>query len=375
MREISRNNMLMVFLCLSGFFLSSCSSVSMKSVDTKLLEELIERQLVLLPDGGFEAQIPGLKDKEIVFLGETHKIPELKETARDIVLELSGKKSAVFAIESTYGMHPFLETASVTGQQTAIPVTFSDKFRVFNDSRPNDKKILVTALDVEHSVYHTKNNTVLFLQNLAFRSNSTDAYTVINEEILKLPGQNTYHKMDRYLKKLRQIFLNHFDTFSADDQEEIEFSMELIIASNTYQYASWGKIIIFQNPYNTRRRYFIKTIERAYEKAKLRDSVFVCRVGAHHAQLNENVEARYFAENYPKTKGKVASLRLLPLSADKAHKEDMIDDIVMNLMGHYRYAYLSLKDLQSAAEFSLLKSNYYNRNGRRYDGILFVKVD
>jgi len=136
-------------------------------------------------------------------------------------------------------------------------------------------------------------------------------------------------------------------------------------------------------PWDIRTKYFIKTIERAYQKAQKRKAILMCRVGAPHASLTKKYfEARYFAKKYSPTKGKVASIGLVPLYYDVRETNDNvtekyndIDSIVKTLMKDYEYSYLSLPDLQKNTNNSFKWSKYYSSSGPKYDGLLFVRIE
>jgi hypothetical protein len=346
------------------------------------LEELLKQNLVLLPDNNFEKLPPTLKDKDIIFIGEIHKVKPLIQTSDKLAVYLATYSPVVYALESCYGFSPFMEAASLGKLKAARPMRIPECIQAFNSNQTVDKKILMTAIDIEHEIYHTKSGAVLFLQELASRSTSNTASQAINKEIAQLTAQDTYDKMNRYLKELKKVFLQHFDTFSLEDQDEILFSMELLTASNRYQYISRGLKNSWQNPHELRCRYFKKTIKRAYEKAKKNRAILLCRVGTTHARLDYKLEAQYFAKKYSPTKGKVASIGLIPLyyDVDETHdtvteEHNDIDSIVKILMKDYGYSYLPLYELQKNTNNSFKWSKYYSNSSPQYDGLLFVRIE
>lgn len=274
---------------------------------------------------------------------------------------------------------PFMEAASFGNPKAAKSIRIPKCIQEFNSSQTDDEnKILMTAIDIEHTIYHKKTDPVLFLQDLASRSTSDTAVQTINKEVAQLTAQDTYDKMNRYLKKLKEVFLQHFDTFSSEDQDEILFYFDLLQASNRYQYIKED----WQRAHPIRYRYFKKTIKRAYQKARKRKAILLCRVGNWHISLKDKTEARYFARDYSLTKGKVASIGLVPLYYDihemkdtGAEKHKDIDSIVKMLMKDYEYSYLSLSELQKSTSNSFKWSKYYSSSGPKYDGLLFVKIE
>jgi hypothetical protein len=103
-------------------------------------------------------------------------------------------------------------------------------------------------------------------------------------------------------------------------------------------------------------------------------------VGSWHISSDHRCEARYFANSYASTKGKVASIRLVLLDDDThetndtvAEKHKDIDSIVNTLMKDNEYSYLSLSDLQKSTDHSFIWSKHFGKKGPQYDGLLFVK--
>ncbi len=373
--------------CVALFFLSSCTLMTNTGPAPAQLEDLLRQNLVLLSDNNFEKLPASLKENEIIFLGEYehHSGPLILAAAR-LAVDLASYRPVVYALESGYGSHPSMEAVSL-GNKKYNPMLYPETIRAFNADQTADKKILLTAIDIEHRIfYKDKKEVVLFLQELANRSTSDAARRIIQKDIPQLTTQDTFDKVNRYLKKLKAVFLQYLDTFSSEDQDEILFSLDLLQASNRfYQYtADRGIGGFFLTPWGweIRHKYFIKTIERAYRKAEKRKAILLCRVGTLHASLTDkDYEARYFAKKYSPTKGKVASIGLVPLYYDIRETNDTItekhndiDSIVKTLMKDYEYSYLSLSKLQENTNNSFRWSKYYSNSGPKYDGLLFVKM-
>jgi len=370
--------------CVSFLFLSSCTFMTNTAPAPERLTDLLKQNLVLLPDNNFEHLPSDLKENEIIFLGEIHKVIPLIHAAERFAVYLATSKPVVYAMELCYGLGPFMEAASLGHPKKAKQGWSSKYIQAFNSKQTADRKILMTAIDIEHTIYHTKSDTVLFLQDLAGRSTSDVARGIIQKEIPQLTTQYTFGKVNSYLKKLRGLFLEHLDTFSSEDQDEILFSLDLLQASNWYhQYDVAGGITeALMRPWDIRQKYFTKTIKRAYRKAQKRKAVLLCRVGASHINLGRKTEARYFARDYSLTKGKVVTIRLAPLYYDTtkvddadAEKHSDIDSIVKVLMKDYKYSYLSLSELQQNTNTSFKWSKYYSNSGPKYDGLLFVRIE
>lgn len=374
-------NQIMTLCCISLLFLSSCASTTNTAPPPEQLTDLLKDNLVILPANDFDKLPQSLKENEIIFLGEVHRVRPLAHAADRLVVYLAAHKPVVYALEGCYGGHTLTEAVSLGEKKDINPNLYSETLRAFNSLQPLDRKILLTMLDIEHSVYNNKPDTVRFLHDLSERSTSNLATQAIDRQVVQLLAQDTYNKRARYLKDLKRMFMRHFDTFSADNREEILFSMDLLQASNLYRHIELGGRS-WENPHSLRYRYFIKTIKRAYSKAQKRKAVLICRVGNWHVSLKNKTEARYFAKDYSSTKGKVATINLVPLYYDTqktkgavAAKHDDIDSIAMTLMKDSEYSYLSLPDLQKSTHNSFRWSKYYGKSGPKYDGLLFVRVE
>jgi hypothetical protein len=359
------------------------------SVSPAELEDLVKRHLVFLPKNDFTNLPAEVIDKDIIFLGEQHNVPALQEAAAQLACYLASKKPVVYAVEMTYGMHPFVEAASLGQPDPLKPMNIPAPILEFNAAQPPERKILMTTLDVEHTIYHAKHLTVLFLRRLAGRSTSETVQKALEQQIAELPAQDTYDKMDAYLKQLKSAFDKYLNTFNTDDQEEILFSMELLDASNRFQYLSREDQEVRQHADKIRYRYFNKTIERALQKARQRDAVLLCRVGVWHVSLDYECEARHFAKECAKTKGNVATVNFVPVffssepipraddpnGGQNNNAENDINTIVTKQLSDDNYCYLSLNEISQQARGSLDWSKYfYDGNHPTCDGLLFVKI-
>ena len=364
--------------CISLVSLSSCTMMSHTAPTPEELTGLVKQNIVLL-SGSMEELPPLLKEKEIIFLGETHNVDPLIQAAARLAVHLVTNRPVVYAVECCYGAHALMEAVSMGSADPVNPKLYPETIRAFNSGRTADRRILMTAIDLEHPIRNNRKETQRFLRRLVSRSTSDEVRRIMQDKVDELIAQNTYEKMSRYLKELKRLFLKHFEAFSPVDQEEILFSMELLAASTRYQYVrdDWDKA------YPIRYRYFKKTIERAYQKARQRKALLLCRVGAVHVSLTDKrFEARYFAKKYPPTKGKVAAIRMIPLhfstsKEDSAGSENQsdIDSIVKTLMQDHKYSYLPLAKLQQGTNNSFRWSKYYTRGRHKYDGVLFVKTE
>lgn len=358
-----------------AIFLAGCAAAPPAPEN---LTALLEENLVYLPHNNLERLVSQMKDKEIVFLGEVHKVSALRQTATELVVALASEKPVVYASESTYTQHPFVEAASLGNMNPLSPRKLPAEFEEFNSRNAPERRILMTTLDLDHYIYGDKEGTVLFLKELANRSSSEAARQQLAATIPELTATKTEKEVHDFLRSLKRVFQQHFDSFPAVDQEEILFSIELLDASNLYYHVPHRHRAPWE-PTSSRIRYeyFTKTIDRAYRKAEQRNAILLCRVGFWHAALTHQCEAQYFAKRHPSTKGKVMSIRMIPSyeQSDKVNEEGGdIDTAVTPLMKEGAYCYLSLPQFQQRAKHSLRWSAYYPGGRPICDGLLFVKA-
>lgn len=359
------------FVITGAVLLTGCAQPDVSHAE---LNELIADHLVSLADGEFGKLPSEVTNKEIIFLGEQHRVPALHKATYKLACYLAQTKPLVYAYEAVYGAHPFLEASSLGKPDPLWPLETPQIIKEFNASQPPERKILITSVDIEHTIYHGKPKTVLFLRHLAGRSTSAAARQSLEQKIVDLPSQDTYDKMEAYLVELKTAFVESLDTFSPEDQDEILFTMELLDASNRYRYASLEKenLEIWNSAIQIRYPFFIETIERALKKAQQRNAALLCRVGDVH--VTGNFEARYFAEENSETKGKVARVCFVQIPGDPGRSQSDIDTAVETMMQDNTYCYLSLIDLKKAAKGSFAWSNFFHSdNSPVCDGLLFVR--
>lgn len=367
-----------LFLSVAICFLCSCASNLSRELVPKDLQDLVKANLLLLGDD-FEKLPETLRENEIIFLGEVHNVGPLREAADLFSVYLANHRPVVYAHESVYGFSLFLEPASLGNPTPRKRIILPKCIEQFNSSQAVDKKILMTTLDVQHNLGRDKTEAVVCLQELAGRSSSDVAKTGLDEMIAQLANQDSFVDMGRYLKRLKHTFVRHIDTFTAEDQNEIRFFVDLLEASNRFaQYKNpWGT----GRGWDIREKYFTKTVERAYRKAQKRNAILLCRVGTTHIRADiKKMQGPHFKRAYRPTKGKVACISMVPLYFDDNEPNDpnkvgkSIDSAVKHLMKEHKYGYLSLDDLQKSTDYSLGFSRHFYGKRPKYDRILFVRI-
>jgi hypothetical protein len=390
-KKINRKTaaLLVTSIVLTGGILFYLSYQRSKRVET--IKQMITRYHVAQPENGdFSCLLGQVRDASIVFLGESpHYTNEIRQTVMELSVFLAEHANArVVGYESIYGLHPFLEAESMGLSEPTrhiAPVILNYNRRVSVDQR-----LLVTALDIEHSINHSKHYTVDFLTHLAARSSSDQGQIKLMQFIPELSSLKERIQLHAYLDKLETLFNTYRETFSAVDWEEVSFSFELMRASVDYQMSKtkhwnpiWSRsdIMAIQE---IRSEFFKKTVERAFVKAENRHGKLLCYVGGAHAvkaplglfdfPLGQRTEADYFNQIHPRSKGRVASILLHAISfKNKAFRRSLdLEDIAYELMGDADIFYIPLTPLiTNTANHSW--SKYFTENGPKYDGVLFLK--
>jgi hypothetical protein len=339
-----------------------------------------------------------IRDPEIVFVGEDrHHIPEVIDVAFRLGLALADRISMkVFAIESLYGYHPFMERASLS----ALPAhEFDDLVVQYNQLKPENERILMTAIDVEHSIGmpNLRHLTVDYLFYLAHLSTSWKATQNLLKAVGDLFNLTSPSEIHGYLDQVGKVFETFKSTFSAEDWENISFSLLLLHDSLEHlvqirKYGSNAEIPIEVR--ELRGKGFRQTIERAYLKAQGRASRLYCYVGDVHAfktPVTEIVqrkmdkwppatwpEAMYFNQMHKATSGKVFSILLRTLIS-RQHGEtsytpkDDLDDIVFERMGPADLMYVDLDRILKEHGSGSQASMYFSAEGPVADGVLFFR--
>jgi hypothetical protein len=353
--------------------------------------------IVIQPDD-FAPILSHIKDAEIVFIGEDrHRIPEVMDVAYGLGVYLADHGAIkVFGIEGLYEWHPFMEKASLAAI-SANP--YDDRVVRYNQSRPEAERIMMTAIDVEHSIGmpDLRYATIDYLFHLAHLSTSWDATQDLLKSIGVLFDVKEPSETHKQLDGIWEVFNSYKGTFSSIDWEDISFSIDLFHGSLEHlvqitTYNSNADIPIEVR--EIRGQGFRKTIEKAYLKAQKRDSKLYCYVGDVHAfkapittLVQERMdkwtpgsipEAMYFNQQYAPTSGKVYSMLLRTLVSHQ-HGESSytpkgdLDDVVLKRMGSANLMYVDLNRIAEAHGSDCLVSMYFTAEGPVADGVLFFR--
>jgi len=377
------------------FFVFAAGSAIVSPVfQPEKLEELkllIERYPVGRPTKeDFSCLLPQVKDASAIFIGDSrHYIPEIKIIRLELSIFLAQHVDVrVIGFESMYGLHPFMEAESMGKVKTAEHV--APEILNYNSTVPEDKKVLVTALDVDHSINHSKSKTVKYFEYLAALSSSHKCTTALKQAIPKLLSLKERKELHRYLDELEMIFNQDNNTFSTKDWDEVSFSLKLMHASVDFQLISykWRWVPLPRGMRirlaEIRAEFFRKTVERALAKADARKGKLLCIVGGAHIVkvplgrgdnlIGKWAEADYFHRIHANTQGKVASILVNALSFKGRHykKKNDLDDIAYELMDDSELLYIPLAPLADHTG-ELAWSEYFSNHGPKFDGVLFLK--
>jgi hypothetical protein len=370
------------------------SAVVSPAFQPEKLEELkllIERCPVGRPTKeDYSCVLPQVEDASIIFLGDSrHYIPEIKSIRLELGVFLAQHANVrVIGFESMYGLHPFMAAESMGKAETSDYV--SSTILDYNTRVPDNSKVLVTALDVDHSINHSKSKTVKYFEYLAALSSSDKCVTELKQAIPKLLSLKERGELHRYLDGLETTFSQYRDTFSAEDWDEVSFSLELMHASVDFQLITykWQRVPLSRKMrirlHEIRAEFFRKTVERAFAKASERKGKLLCIVGGAHivkgplgkgnSLIGKWAEADYFHRIHADTQGKVASILVNALSfkGQPYEKKNDLDDIAYEMLADGELLYIPLAALANHSE-DLAWSEYFSSHGPRFDGVIFLR--
>jgi hypothetical protein len=353
--------------------------------------------VVVKPDD-FSPLLSRIGDAKIIFVGEDrHGIPEVIDVAYGLGVYLADRIGMkVFGIEGLYEWHPFMEKAS----RSALSANPSDDRIVsYNKIRPESERILMTGIDVEHSIGmpNLRYATVDYLFHLAHLSTSWNAAQVLLKAASALFDLKEPPETHKQLDGIWEMYKSYESTFGDEDWENIRFSFELFHESLDHlaqigQYSSNAEIPLKVR--ELRGKGFRQTIEKAYLKAQKRASKLYCYVGDVHAfkapvtkLVQERMdkwppatwpEAMYFNRMYESTRGKVFSLLLRTLISHQ-HGENSynpkgdLDDVVFERMGSANLMYVDLTKIYEEHGSDCRISMYFTDHRPVTDGVFFFR--
>lgn len=327
--------------------------------------------------------------KKLLFIGEapSHYIPEVCQAAAAISFHARKELgSTVLAMESEYSLWPYLEARSL-GNETTLSDEGAEPARsalermlghvvAYNQTGTQNKKLVLTAIDIDHAFNQTKPHAVRYLSYLASKSTSTQTRSELLKIIPALLQLKERPELEAYIDDLESRFRGAWSTFSPQDQDEIAFSLSLDRASVRWWFRQEG---VPKEINEIRGEYFRKTIARAFAKAQASGGSLICYVGGEHANLSDfgpvdfpvgrTTEARYFNLEYPATKGRVGSILVEQVQKPSVGS---LERVALTLMGDNDRAFIDLR-AKSWAGVKHRPAEFFTAAKPKYDGVLFIK--
>lgn len=133
---------------LTGALLTGCTTAIPSAPSQAEITKLVQDHLIVIKGSDFEPIVSKMKDKEIVFLGEVHRINALNRTSGELAVALAAERPVVWAHECCYGAYPRMEAVSLAKEKDLIPWNCPEIIINFNSNRSPEKKILMTAIDI-----------------------------------------------------------------------------------------------------------------------------------------------------------------------------------------------------------------------------------
>lgn len=328
--------------------------------DRKLLRSSLTAAALPLKNGDFIPLLPLVREKEILFLGESpHYEVDIKAFVTSFAAYLSRYEGyKVFGREELYSQILDTEASSPPG-------------------------LLQTEIDIDHAINHTKSSTVKFFTTLAKRHQDPEHRKKLLAAVHALHGTVSRESLISWVDDLEKVYLTASSGFSPEDQELFTYSLGLERASANFQFYGNGERpadMSLQEANEFRGRYFRENILRAWKKASALGGGLICYVGGAHNILTpfgpsdypvgRISEARFFAEEHPDTKGKTASLLVAKLDKGLFHTT-VQRRLLLELLGDKAMLFVNLKT--RGKELSPVIPQYFYEGQPKYDGIILIK--
>jgi len=104
----------------------------------------------------------------------------------------------------------------------------------YNAELPVNDRIMVTAIDIEHSIRHSRELTVQFLKHLITCCSSNKARQELDERVSNLLKLNETKEIHDWISDLQDRFGMYSNAFPSETNEEVCFSLNLMHDSLDY---------------------------------------------------------------------------------------------------------------------------------------------
>ena len=327
----------------------------------------------------------------MVFLGEyPHECPDIQSAIADTAVSLAQRKQLrTLAAESVYALYPKLENDSGKG----LPVNLvGQAINTFNSTAAEAERIIVTSIEIEHSVRHSRHQTARFFRYLSSRS----SVPVVQDEMAGIAssladltdGKEIYDAAGRF----ESVFEMNTRSFDEDAIREIRFAVNLTRSSLAFDMPEHrGPNESFTTDelamFSSRAHWFRETIRNARQRLRHCGRGMICWVGMHHAALKPVVswepgnptwpEAYYFNMVNRGTVGSVCSIMVRALTYGSFEQplfsdDDPIDGSVQSWIGSESVGFLRLPE-RAEVPADWRDSQYYVNGEPLFAGIVFLK--
>ena len=320
--------------------------------------------------------------KEMLFIGEyLHSNQQIQFYVNELVVKLAMNSDfRIFAKESVYCLHPILESKSANCINSNH---IANSIIEYNKAISEDKRIIVTSIDMAHSIKYSPQLVKNCLEAIIARNTNDDFNSVIKEILKDLEQLDSNEKKEEFIQKLSRNIAEYKNELDPEIYDELKFYGDLLYHSlirkdpqNEYEYKKQADL---------RNEWFIKTVLRALKRTKKYNSKMICYVGAPHAYKNYLNKDDYYVGTVPEAKffneseipGKVHSILIRPFYRDYfGNKTDRIlnkiEKAAYRKIGLNQSIYVDLNEFKNRNE-RLEDVGYYNLNNTQYDGIIYLK--
>ncbi len=319
---------------------------------------------------------------EMIFIGEMpHHNKTVTGYVHRLTVELSKiSKYGILAMESFYCLYPFFERRSAAGEgDPFIGSVITD----YNREVSKEKRIIVTSIDMAHSIKHSPAYVHRFIDFLSAGTQDEKVRELFRNHSEKILSLRTISEKENFIGELKKMIAEHGHSFDERTGEELDFYAGLLMHSlgNTEAANEAER----KSRSDTRNMWFIETIRRALERTRHHGAKMICYVGAPHAYkaylndddyyVGETPEAMYF--NGTVFPDKVYSILIRPFFLDgdgeRTEKiEDPVEKIAYEKTGDGDGIFIDLKELKKR-NMQLPHARYWKDDVFQFDALIYVR--
>jgi hypothetical protein len=319
-----------------------------------------------------EKIINSTNEYEMIFIGEN---PHYNDKINDLVVELSiefAKRTdfKIYAKESLYCLYPFLETDSKSGKESKI---IPKRITEYNKKADSERQITVTAVDLAHSVKHSRHIVNNFIQKHILDLRNKSLKNEISNLSMKIKTSSNLGNVENAIQELIQILRENEDEFHQTIFEELSFYFELLKISLPLNDLS------DKSQSNMRNEWFKKTILRAIRRNQSYGKI-IFHVGSPHAYKFYLNEDDYYVGKIPEAgyfKDKAYTIQIRPFYFGQFGEPideitDPIEKKALAMTGNEKSVFVDLHEYNDQ-EDNIGIEKYYLNGEYQFDGIIYVK--